>query len=367
MSFFTNKGGVSGGGGGGGTPAPQTQIIDNLNSTSTVAALSANQGSVLNAMIAEQLLKVLANEQKIGENAQSILSIEQLVSDIDLEDVNRTIGENTQAIATNARAIAANTQAITNHEQLIASTTEYGHVKIDGTTVKFNADGQLYVEVSDEDVVIGDGTLDEKGIVQLTNDIDDREDIAVTPKAVKTFFENAQSSLKKQEFRFTGLPAGTTAIEFTPTVVSNDFVDLLYINTTKQEASEYSIAPKNADDLTEGYVLTLINKPIASTNVMVNLVLISGFALAGEAGKPKLTDEQRRFLTTGMGNLPIEQEFDPNTDTLLLFSNTVKVFRDTYNIVADSTAGSRYAIQFTTAISHNNKNYEIVVIKGKVE
>lgn len=205
-SLFLSFGDGSSGGGGG-----STIVINDLNSTSTTAALSANMGRTIRIMI------------------------EGVIADLNAH------------IATNA------------------SENTYGHVKIDNDTIKVNASGQIYSTSSSN--------------VELHHVVDDTDDKAVTPLAVKQYIENLSNELVKEEFVFTGLTGNPIVIEFTPTIVDDNFISIVFQNTIKALPDAYTVNPKDSNDLSKGYVLTY------NGNVgIINLVLISGHAIGGGSG-----------------------------------------------------------------------------------
>ena len=281
--------------------ASNVNIVDNLNSTDTTSALSANQGNVIK------------------------LLIEKLQLDL------------------------------TNHETKIANETEYGHVKIDNNTLKYNVNGQLYADINvDADVdwndvqnkptsivtdiddavakkhehanqsvldkfsedlngkplynglAIGSGNgsvalvngdLTQKGIVQLSDVIADDSTLSATPKSVfnalaeakeyaDTLIDNLESTLEKHSFELR--PATQGQLEFDMPDIYNQnpqhYIESLYFNATKVLESKYSIVEKVKGDKTQGFKLVLVSPAPDFNNAIYNLVLVGGKALSTGGG-----------------------------------------------------------------------------------
>lgn len=232
---------------------------------------------------------------------------------------------------------------------------------------QFETGTSTWVEFDLNSVV--DGTLLTKGIVQLTNEIDEREDLAVTPKAVMDYLEGFEGSIKKEEFIFENLPQGTTQVEFTPVKVGKYFIEFLYVNTTKQKDDTYTITPKNQNDLSQGYTLTLSEGTLAVSSLF-NLVLVSGVSVGkdDENNLKGIGDSQVR-VTVPQDTLIIpinDVNYKKDTCSVLLFDNSTKVFGDEFTVETSSTSSSGYQIVFKQPVnSIENKIFEVVVIYGK--
>lgn len=68
-------------------PFNTTTIIDNLTSTSNTAALSANQGKILNNSIASNSSAISTNAANINTNRLNITTLQNKTSDLNVNDI----------------------------------------------------------------------------------------------------------------------------------------------------------------------------------------------------------------------------------------------------------------------------------------
>lgn len=271
---------VSGSGGSGG--GSDLIVIDNLESTSSSAVLSAKQGNVLKLMIDD----VNQNINIINESLYSVSEeLQQLKDSLDELEVPH------------------------------ATEFEYGTVKIDNKTIKINEDGQLYLN-------IGSGEL------------------------LKTEFVFKPNNIGQSEFTF--IMNG-----YTP----EDFVDLLYYNTTKVHATDYVIEAVNVDNYE--YKVVLKNS-VTSLNAVYNLVI-----LYNDTNSPysKLTKLEYVLNVSPQDSSILEiptSTYNPETFVDLLFNNTVKVHGNEYEILSNSNG---YYIKLKNPPSRpSNAFYNLVLI-----
>jgi len=135
-----------GGGTGGLTTA---DIVDNLTSDDATKVLSAKQGKALKTLIdATGTVKFVNN---IAPKASG--NVELVAGDVDAFTKTEVNAIKDQ-LNTDIREAQTN---LTTHEGKVASATELGHVKIDGTTVTLNGENQLVSSLNTVDKTKLDG------------------------------------------------------------------------------------------------------------------------------------------------------------------------------------------------------------------
>lgn len=256
-----------GGDGSGGGGGTSVTVINGLTSTSVSAALSANQGKVLKDLLDELRLEV--------DEGSTVAVVNNLESTAITEALSANQG----------RAINLDLQ---EHKKLVASELEYGHVKIDNETIKINSDGQLYVD-------LGTGNLS------------------------KNEFVFKPTTIGQSEFEF-------ALVNYKP----ENYVDLLFYNTTKVHGSDYTIEVVNEDTFTYKIVLS---KPVTSLNAVYNLAIIYNDSKDNKVRMTKLEYVMNPSPTdSSVIEIPFNT-YNPDTYINLLFNNTVKVHPDEYQIL----------------------------------
>lgn len=150
-----------------GAGGASVNVVDNLLSSSPISALSARMGKVLNE-------KIVNHEN--NTNTQKHIEL------VDTEPVDLT---NTGVVflrRDESVTEVPNQPTFQEHINKIASTTELGHVKVDGTSIKVDETGIIKAEIP----VIQDATATQKGIVQLNDTLTSSSTTeAATANAIK--------------------------------------------------------------------------------------------------------------------------------------------------------------------------------------
>lgn len=144
-----NPGRGTGGGSGG-----STTVIDDLITDSGTSALSARQGKILNDKITShealkvfddevhglKFNKVTGNLEYLNTDTNTWVEIKGGSSTIDIVDDLTTGGSDKALSAEQGKILNTNAEA---HKSKIASTTELGHVMVDGTTITITPEGVI--------------------------------------------------------------------------------------------------------------------------------------------------------------------------------------------------------------------------------
>ena len=325
--------------------ASNVNIVDDLNSTDSKSALSANQGNAIKLLIEKLQSDLTNNENKIAnETEYGYVKIDndtlkynvdgQLYVDIDTNiDVNTDVDWSAVQNKPTSLVTDIDDAVVKKHEHVNKdvlnklSEDENGKLLYDGLTIASSnitsvngklpdTNGNIEINIP----TVQDGNLSQKGIVQLSNDISENDTLSSTPKAVfnalaeakeyaDMLIDNLESTLEKYSFEL--LPTVQGQLEFDMPAIYNQnpeyYIELLYFNSTKVLESKYLITEKVTGDKTQGYKLVLLSPAPDYTSAIYNLILIGGKALSTGSASNSTVTSINNISPDATGNVQIPQ------------------------------------------------------------
>lgn len=276
----------NGGGGGGGGGGSNVEVIDNLTSTSSTKALSANQGVVLKMYIDNLQTKIDNSTINIDDASLTVKGLVKLNDDIDSTST-------TEAATPNAVR-----KAIVESKEYVDDL--FANLNVDGNLVKLEyvltptTVGQTDFEIPN----INYDPLKYKELV-FFNTVKLKPDlysiVQIDPSDVNSNYKlvlvnpitTLNSIINIVLFTNNSLIGNLTKYEYILPLESDNvsmviplqdyvpekYVDLLFFNTTKLTSDKYTIEKVNQNS--SQYVIKLVNPPMSPSSAMYNLVLMS--------------------------------------------------------------------------------------------
>lgn len=309
-------------------------VYDALDSTSITEALSANQGLVLDGKIIQVDSRVTTHEETIASDTQEghvkidndtikVNADGQIYAEVGTNlNVVETIDVATEYTPTDVLGAEAGKDLLIDlneHKEAIASTTELGHVKVDGDTI----------------IVDPDGTIKAAQSVNLSG-IHNTE-IVLTPGTVGQL-----------EFEF-------AYNDYQPLKHPN----MLFLNTVKQLPDSYTLT--KVDDST---VKLVMNEVPQTDTFVINITIFDGTLPNGQVGFVSKLEYTLTTNTVGQTEYDfVAPEYEPDKFAVLVFTNSVKMLPTEYTLT--NVSGDTWRITVTEPAPSLSRIFSVVMLNGQ--